>query len=186
MNVDWDWQARITGKTLTLPKHEDVKLNSITQTIEKRISLVFNRAHFGMVGRCHSIPCFYFLFFCSDTTEKKNTSERTISVTIMVIISKVPLWSLLEGYYVPSSFSTIKRHIDNGIWKILYRWRFYGHRSTYMLNLSWVNIVKWKWAKAPGKLSVAKKSEPALWRTLHQDIALINALFFASQKNRVF
>ena len=85
-----------------------------------------------------------------------------------------------------SKFSTITRHIDNGISNILYSWRFYGHGSTYMLIFSWVNIMKWKWEKVPWELSVAQKFKPVLWRILHQDISLIIVLFFSSQTNPVF
>ena len=34
-NAEYDWQARIIGKTLTLPIHEDIILNSMTQTRKK-------------------------------------------------------------------------------------------------------------------------------------------------------
>ena len=93
--------------------------------------------------------------------------------------------AVLKVTWFQRSFSAIARHIDNGIWKIFYSWRFYGHGSTYKLILSWVNM-KWKWVNVPWKLSVAQKSEPILWRTLHQDISLIIVLCFASQTNLVF
>ena len=35
LNVDEDCLVRVLGKTLPLPKHEDITLNSITQTGEK-------------------------------------------------------------------------------------------------------------------------------------------------------
>ena len=38
---------------------------------------------------------------------------RTISVTVMVIISKVLFLKLLDFSYVQSSFSTIAKHVDN-------------------------------------------------------------------------
>ena len=129
---------------------------------------------------------YIFYFFCLEATVKKNTWMRTISVTVIAIISEVPFWKLLGFSYVQSSFSKITRHIENGIWKILYKWIVYRYGSTYTLILSWVNIMKLKWAKIPWKLSVAQKSEPVLWRTLHQDISLITVFFFASQINPVF
>ena len=107
---------------------------------------------------------------------------RTTSVTVVVIISKVLFWKLLDISYVQSSFSTFSRHSDNGIWKTPCRWRFYGNGSTYVLILSWVNIMKRKWAKEPGKLSDVRKSEPVLWRTFH---LLLYSCFF-SQTNLVF
>ena len=137
----------------------------MTQTREKWDPLVLSRAGFCMVGRCHDIPCFHFLkFFCLEVTVKTRTWMRTISVTVMVIISKVLFLKLLDFSYVQSSFSTIAKHVDNGIWNILYRWRFCGHRSTLMLILSRTNIMKWRWAEEPWKLSVAQKFEPVLWR----------------------
>ena len=36
---------------------------------------------------------------------------------------------------VQSSFSTTTRHLDNGIWKTPYNWRFYGHGSTQVWSL---------------------------------------------------
>ena len=121
---------------------------------------------------------FSFFIFCLE-------AMRTTSVTVMVINSKVLLWKLLDFSYVQRSFSTITGHIDNGTWKIFCSWRFYGHRSTYKWILFWVKM-KWKWVKVPWKLSVAQKSEPILWRTLHQDISLIIVLCFASQTKLVF
>ena len=137
----------------------------MTQTREKWDSLVLSRADFCIVGRCRGIPCFHFLFFCLEATVKKNTWMRTISVTVMVIISKVLLWKLLDFSYVQSYLSAITRYIDNDIWKILYSGRFYGDGSTYMLILSWVNIMKWKWANVRRKLSVAQN--PCLFLEEH-------------------
>ena len=70
------------------------------QTREKWNSLVLSRGDFCMVESCHGIPCFYFIylffFFCLEATIKRNTWIRTISVTVMVIISKVLFWKLLD------------------------------------------------------------------------------------------
>ena len=63
---------------------------------------------------------------------------------------------LLDHSYVQSSFATITRHFDNGIWNEAlpyYSWRFYGHESPYELIFSWVTIFKQNSAKVPGKLS---------------------------------
>ena len=46
-----------------LPKHEDIILNSMTQTREKRNFLILSRADFWMVWRCHGTPFFHFCFF---------------------------------------------------------------------------------------------------------------------------
>ena len=117
---------------------------------------------------------FSFLFFCLESMAKKNIWMRTISVTVMVIISKVLFWKLVsvsksisDISYVQSTFLTFIRHIDNGISKIPCGWRFYGNGSTYVLILPWVNIMKRQWANVFRKLSVVQKTEPVLWRTFH-------------------
>ena len=61
---------------------------------------------------------------------------RGIFATVMVILSKVPLWKLLVHNYVQSSFSTSTRLIDNSILKTPYSWKFYGHAWRYVLILS--------------------------------------------------
>ena len=94
-----------------------------------------------------------FFIFCLETKVKNNTWMREISVTVMVIILKVPPWRLLDISFVQSSFSTITKATD----KAPYSWRFHGHGSTYMLIHSWVNIMKQKWVKVTGKLSVEQK-----------------------------
>ena len=122
---------------------------------------------------------FSFLFFCLETTVKKNTWMRTISITVMEIISNVLLWRLFHISYVQSYFSTFARHIDNGIWKTPFSWRFYSNGSTYVPILNWLNITKLKWAKVPGRLSFAQKSESVLWRAYH--LLFYSSFFF--QKN---
>ena len=117
---------------------------------------------------------FSFLFFCLEPMVKKNIWMRKISVKVMVIISKVLFWKLLDISknisdisYVQSTFLTFTRHIDNGISKTPCSWRFYGNGSTYVLILLWMNIMKRKWAKVSRKLSVVQKPEPVLWRIFH-------------------
>ena len=130
---------------------------------------------------------FYIFIFWFWTTVRKDTWTRAISVTVMVIIVILQFWKFLDINYVQRSFSTVMRHIDNGIWKTPYSWRFYRCGSAYVLILSWVlNIMKPKWMKVRVKLSVGQKSEPAFRITLHQDISLIIAFFFFCQTNLVF
>ena len=107
---------------------------------------------------------------------------RTISITVMVIISKVLIWKLLDIGYIQSSFSTFTRHIDNGIWKTPCSWRFYSNGSPYVLtNFSLENIMKRKCAKVPGKLSVVQ-----FWACFMKSISLVIVFFFFSQTNLVF
>ena len=110
---------------------------------------------------------YIFYFFCLEATVKKNTWMRTISVTVIAIISEVPFWKLLGFSYVQSSFSKITRHIENGIWKILYKWIVYRYGSTYTLILSWVNIMKLKWAKIPYPGNYQLHKNPSLFFEEH-------------------
>ena len=75
---------------MTLPKHEDIILNSMTHIREKWDSLVLSGTDFSIVGKCDGIPCFHFLFFCLEASVKKSTFMRIVFVTVMVIISEVP------------------------------------------------------------------------------------------------
>ena len=93
---------------------------------------------------------FSFLFFCLEPPVRKKTWMRTVSITVMVI-SKVLFWKLLDHSYVQSFFSAIMRHTDNDIWKTPHSWRFYGHGSTYVLFLSWANIIQQKSTEVSGK-----------------------------------
>ena len=73
----------------------------------------------------------------------------------MVIISKVIFWKLLDFSYVQSSFS-INRHTDNGIWKILYNWRFYVHGYNIHANSFLRKYHEMKMGEGASKLSVAQ------------------------------
>ena len=129
----------------------------------------FEKSQFlnGMKVPWYSI--FSFLFFCSEATITRTLGGERFSSR---------LWHS-ESYLISAVFKVLNnyRHIDNGIWKD--SWRYYGHGSTYVLILSWINIMKQKWAKMPWKLLVVQKSEPVIWRTLHQDISLIIIFFFS-------
>ena len=142
----------------------------MTQAKEKWNSLPLSR----LAWRCHGIPYFHFYFFCWEPMVKKNIWMRTNSVTVMVIISKVLFWKLIDISknisdisYVQSTFLKFIRHIENGISKTPCSWRFYGNGSTYLLTLPSVDIMKRKWANVSRKLSVVQKPEPVLWRTFH-------------------
>ena len=119
---------------------------------------------------------FKFFFF---RTNGKNTWTSSTSVTVMVIVLKVPFWKLLAINYncVQSSFSAVTRQINNGIWKAPYSWRFYGQGSIYELILSWINIMRPKWAK------VDIFSCKIIWACSLKDISLIIVFFFLSQRN---
>ena len=56
--------------------------------------------------------CLYLILSRADLeqTAKRKNWRRTISVTVVVIISEVPFWELLDNSYVSGSFSTITRY----------------------------------------------------------------------------
>ena len=84
----------------------------MTQTKEKWDSLVLSRTDFCMVGRCHGIPCLHFLFRSNGKKEHldENDFRHSYGNYFRGAVVKV-----LDFNYVQSSFSTITRHIDNGI-----------------------------------------------------------------------
>ena len=105
----------IIQKTLTLPKHKDIILSSMTQKTEKWDSLVMSKAEFWMVWRYHGIPFFHFYFFCLEVTVKITLGWERFFVMVMVIISKVPFWNLLDI----SCFQSSHQLWDTLQWKIL-------------------------------------------------------------------
>ena len=97
----------------------------MSQTREKRDSLVLNRADFWMIWRCHGIPCFHFYFLFRNNGYKRRIRYPSLlwQFSFKNVIPKV-------HSYVQSSFSTFMRHLENGIWKTRCNWRFYGHGWT--------------------------------------------------------
>ena len=116
-----------------------------------------------MVWRYHGIPFFHFhIFFCCclEETVKRTLGWERISSR---------LWSLFqkchsENYLISAVFKVLNND-QVQYWKTPYIWRFYRHESKCMSILSWINIMKRKWAKMPWKLLVVQKSEPFLWRS---------------------
>ena len=92
-------------------------------------------------------------------------------------------WKYLsERYLVAAIFkllSTITRHIGNSILKdtlllkILWTW-VYVHANSFIKTS--VNIMKGKSTKKPGKLSVAQKSKPVIWRSLQYHFYMLRFL----------
>ena len=65
LNVDEDYQVRVIGKTFTLLKQEDIILNSMNQTAEKRDSFVLSRGELLCFEWYEHamVFCFHFYFF---------------------------------------------------------------------------------------------------------------------------
>ena len=134
----------------------------MTQTRRKRYSLVLSRADYWMVWKCHGIPYFHFFLFV--TSDKKNIWMRTISIAVMVIISKVPLYWYQQSskFFVNIYEVHWQRHLKDTL-----QLKILQQCINIRTNSSLVNIMKRKCVKVPGKLSVVQKSEPVFWRAFH-------------------
>ena len=131
---------------------------------------------------------FLYLFLLFRSKDKKNTWSRNLDENnfrhgygnyFKIAILKVTWYQLFW------KFSAIMRHIDKGILKTPYSWRFYEHGSTYVF-IFLDKYCETKRTKIPWKLLVAQKSEPFLWRTLHHYIPLIIKFLFFFETNLVF
>ena len=84
-----------------------------------------------------------------------------------------------------------KEHLDvndfrngfgNGVWKTPYSWRFYRHGSVYVQILSWLNIMKQKWAKVPGEYQLHKNPTQFFKEHWTKTFHLLFYAFFLSNK----
>ena len=116
------------GKTLTLPEHGDIILNTMSQKRKKWVSLVFvlSRVDFWVIWKWHGIPCCCFKFLFRNNCKREQLDEKAI---------RHCCGNLFESFIpkVQSLFSKITGYLENGIWKTPYSWRFYG--STYVSRL---------------------------------------------------
>ena len=126
-----------------------------------------------MVWMYYDVPLLwcpmYFLFFCR-TTITRNTLMTPIFVIVTLTILKVQLWKFLDISYVWSS-----------LWDTL-AMAFERHLivEDFNLRVNFSRVKSWNqngW-RCLGSYQVEKTSEPAIRRTLHQDISLIIALLF--------
>ena len=82
----------------------------------------------------YSVFLFYLFiyFFCLEATIKRNTWIRTISVTVMVIISKVLFWKLLDINNV---------QLYSNIFLNNYKAHWQGYfKDTLQILRTWINI----------------------------------------------
>ena len=160
-------------------RHEDIIINSMTQTREKwnprfRLEMTFEWYEGAMVFRV-------FIFFLLRTNGKnkplgENDFRHGYGNCWEKTILKVTCYELCSKF-----FSKITRNIDNGIWKTPCSRRFYKHGSTCVLILFWVNNIKQKCAKVPETYQLYKNLSLFL-----KNLSLIIAFSFFSQKNLVF
>ena len=98
-----------------------------------------------------------------------------------------------ESYLITAMFKIRPQQLRGTLatvfWNTPFSWRFYRHRSRYVLIFSWTNFMKWKSKKAHEKLSVDQKLELALWTKLQQNRSWRFTNFYAlfiSTKNLIF
>ena len=118
-----------------------------------------------MISGAMVFRVFIFIYFLFRTNGKKEHLNENKFYHCYCDFSKVQFWKFLDHSCVQSFFSAISRHTHNGIWEALYSWTFFKNGSTYILILSWLNIMERKLTEVPEKLRLAQKSKPVPWRT---------------------
>ena len=113
---------------------------------------------------------FSFLFFCLEPTVKKNTWMGTISVTVMVIISKcyseiylisarILLISVMSKYFLNICQAHWQQHLKDTLQlKILRKW------INICANFFFDKYNKTIMGNVPRKLSLVENPEPVLWK----------------------
>ena len=95
VSIDWDCLVRFNGKTLALPKHENIKLNSMIQTREKSNTYFWAELAFEWREGAMVFRVFIFTFFslrvcvCLKPTVQKSTCMRATAVTVMIPCTKM-------------------------------------------------------------------------------------------------
>ena len=122
---------------MTLPKHEDIILKSITQTKEKCDSLVLSRAGFCMVGRCHGILCFHFVFLCLEATVKKHLDENDVrhghGNYFKSDVLKVTSFKLCSKFFLNNCEAHWQWHLKDTLQlKILRAWTNNIHANSFL------------------------------------------------------
>ena len=74
--------------------------------------------------------CFFiFIFLFRNNVIREQLNENDFCRCYVFFLFETIIPSVLDHNDVQCSLSTITRHLDNGIWKTSYKWRFYQHRS---------------------------------------------------------
>ena len=101
----------------------------------------------------------FSLFVSNQTAKKENVDDNNFLYCYGNFFETAVLkvnWSQLRLKFFLNNY---EEHWQQNL-EVTYSWRFYGHGSTCVLILSWLNIMKRQLTKVPGKLSVAKKFKP--------------------------
>ena len=82
------------GKTLTLPEHGDIILNTMSQKRKKWVSLVFvlSRVDFWVIGKWHGIPCCCFKLLFRNYSKREQLDEKDIRHCCGNLFLKVSFW----------------------------------------------------------------------------------------------
>ena len=133
----FSWKRWTSTKIGRLEISKKLWLNSNMETQyyppwakQEENGLVLSRGDFWMIWRCHSIPCFHFYFLFRNNGIREQLYQNDFCCCYGEICFESVIPQVLDHSYVQSSFSTITRHLDNGIWKTPSSWRFYRHGST--------------------------------------------------------
>ena len=104
-------------KFLVARLHEEITLNSMSQTKEKCNFLVLGRSYLWMVWRGHGIPRVHRYYFCLESTVRKDTWMRTTSINVIVILFESSMlnvtWSQLCSKFLLKNYKPHwKRHYE--------------------------------------------------------------------------
>ena len=97
--------TKIIGKALTLPKQEDITLNSMTQTREKWDSLVLSKGDFCTIWRCHDIPWFHFYFLFRNNGKREQLSGNDFRRCYGIFFWK----TLFRQYLITAMFKVLSQ-----------------------------------------------------------------------------
>ena len=91
----------------------------MSQTRENGTSLFWVEVTFEWYEGAIVFLVFIFIFFFRSNGIRDQLDENNF-VAVMVIFFKSVIPELLDHSYTQSSFPSIMRHLDNGIWKTPY------------------------------------------------------------------
>ena len=120
----------------------------MSQTREKWVSIVLSRSDFWMIWRCYDIPCFHFYFLFRSDGKREQLDGNDFRRCYGFFSSKV---SFRKYFITAFSFSSITRHLANGIWKTPGNWIFYEYGSAWASSLQqdiWLTIVCFSFSQA--------------------------------------
>ena len=105
---------------------------------------------------------FSFLFFCLGPNVRKNTWMKTASVTVLVILSKVLFWKLLDHRLFLNNYEAYWQQDLRDTLQLKILWKWINIHANHFL----VKHMKQKLTKVVGKRSRSSSSEVFLGKSV--------------------